>query len=376
MTGLVARITGIAELASRRAEWQALCDSAIEPNPFYGPDYLIASEEALHPKHPIRILIVEREGRLQALFPLEKPVLRDLLFGRAWRMYRNHYTCLGTPLIARDGASEILAAALDHLSATRGPKRLLLQQFPTSGALADLVAGTRQARSGAFTQVSSHQRAAVTTPLSAQDYALSHWSGNRRKALAKKRKALAANGALAARSFCAGDPEFGRMLDAFLALEASGWKGKTGTALASDAASEAFTRTAFSGPDARIETLVCGDRIVAMVLMLQSQRVGYTVKVAYAEDVAKDSPGVVLDAELVRLAAREGDLASLDSCALPGHPVEALWAQRLGMADMVLGLTPQRADLGTAALSHWIRLVARLKAMRHSTSYSSKPATP
>lgn len=374
MSGLVARFTIIDELATRRAEWQTLCDTALEPNPFYGPDYLIASEQALHPQNPIRILIVERDGVLAALFPLEKPVLRDLLFGRAWRMYRNDYTCLGTPLIARDAPDDVLACALNALAKAPGPKRLILPQLPDAGAIAELLTNSSPKTSHPLREVSSYARAAVMTGLSPDEYAR-QWSSNRRKSVAKKRKALMAIGPLVSRSIQADEPDFAACLEAFLALEASGWKGESGTALDCDDASRAFTRAAFSGPNARIEMLTCADRPIAMVLMLQSQRVGYTVKVAYAEDVAKASPGVVLDAELIRRAAKGGDLVALDSCALPGHPVEALWCERIGMADMVLGLAPQRS-FGTTVLSNWMRFVARLKALRHAKSYSSKPVTP
>lgn len=370
-----ARFTTIAQLAERRAEWQRLVETSLDPNPFYGPDYLITSEKALHPQNPIRLLIVERDGALIALFPLEKPVLRDFLFGRAWRMYRNDYTCLGTPLIAQDHAPEALDCALAFLRKAPGPKRLILPQLPAEGAFAALLHASGKRLGLACSLVSNHARAAISTKLGAEDYARSHWSGKRRKALAKARRNLAERGELVCRSIPGNAADFTIALDAFLALEASGWKGKTGTALAADAASLRFARSAYSPANAWIESLENAGEPIAMALFVHAQGTAFNVKVAYDERLAKESPGVLLDADLVHLAAAGGPFRMVDSCALPGHPCEALWHERISIDEVVLGLVASRASFGTRLLGGWMRLVARLKALRHAKAYSSKPAT-
>jgi CelD/BcsL family acetyltransferase involved in cellulose biosynthesis len=375
MSSLSARFMTLDTLLLRKTEWLALVADSLEPNPFYGPDYLAAAEHHLHPRRPIRYLVVERQGVLVGLFPLERPFFRGLLFGRAWRLYRNPFTCLGTPLLHRDYAREALDCALETLGKAGGPKRLILPQVIASGPIAGMLA-EKYARQGfALSEVARSDRAFVETELTAEDYARKHWSASRRKSLRKKRQLLEAKGVVTLRSVPAEAPEFSPAFAAFLALESAGWKGDAGTALLSSPASRAFAEAAFHAPGTLIEALMLNNRPIAMALVLSSGSTGFTVKVAYDPAFAEASPGTVLDAEMIALAAPGAPFRRLDSCALPGHPVEKFWIERKPLAELVLGLVPQRSQLGVTMLTRWMGFVDRLRMLRHSRSYTTKPVS-
>ena len=75
-----ARFAPLDALIRDRAGWADLARAALEPNPFYEPDFLLASIRHLEPAGAVRLLVVrdhEHDNRLAGLFPLGKPRWRD-----------------------------------------------------------------------------------------------------------------------------------------------------------------------------------------------------------------------------------------------------------------------------------------------------------
>ena len=362
---LTGRLTDLSEMAARRADWLMLMAEAIEPNPFFGPDYLMASERCLHPENPISVLVVEQGRRLVGLLPLTEPKLLDGLLGRAWQIYANPFTCLGTPLLARDFAPEALTAAITCLAGLSGPHRLHLANMPLDGAMAALLADTAKTRALPLRQANSAGRALATASGPQPSTA-------RAKQLRRKRKRLEELGPVSITQVDAGEPGFSHACAQFLALEASGWKGAAGTALGATAATRAFAEQAFVS-QARILALSLAGRPIAMILLLLGRETGYSVKVAYDEAFAAFSPGNLLDAACLDLLGPESGLLRLDSCALPGHPVEALWREQVMIGDLVLGLTSAVPAFSVSLISGALEASRRLRALRHARSYTTRP---
>jgi CelD/BcsL family acetyltransferase involved in cellulose biosynthesis len=88
------------------------------------------------------------------------------------------------------------------------------------------------------------------------------------------------------------------LLNDFFRLEASGWKGKNGSAIACDPRLVAFyskvARCAHADKTLRMYSMRAGDRLVAMHFGLFSNSVYYIPKVAYDEAYRKVSPGLLL----------------------------------------------------------------------------------
>ncbi|WP_119681911.1 GNAT family N-acetyltransferase [Indioceanicola profundi] len=112
----------------------------------------------------------------------------------------------------------------------------------------------------------------------------------------------------------------------FLRLEAGGWKGKAGTAMASvPAQAEALREILASGREKRrvsVLELRVDRRPVSMVITLLAAPGSFSFKIAYDQDhpAAKQSPGVLLVMEAVRQMHEDGSLLGAglhwcDSCA-------------------------------------------------------------
>jgi CelD/BcsL family acetyltransferase involved in cellulose biosynthesis len=148
-----------------------------------------------------------------------------------------------------------------------------------------------------------------------------------------------------------GEPEFAiartperveAALEAFLALEQSGWKGQAGSALACAAGTRNFfvdvARAAAGKGRLEVATLSAGGRVLAMATQLLSESRVYGFKAAYDEEHARYAPGLLLLDRLTRhyVDERAGEI---DSCATPEQqPVSRLWPARREFVDCRVAL--------------------------------------
>ncbi len=136
--------------------------------------------------------------------------------------------------------------------------------------------------------------------------------------------------------------------EAFLALESSGWKGRSATALGADPDHADFFRRicrAFGEKD-RLELLCLrvGERRVAMKCNLYAGEGGFCFKIAYDEELARFSPGVQLERENVRVFAEQRTELWQDSCAHPENTmINRLWPDRRTISTIMLTRAGTRA---------------------------------
>lgn len=377
-TALIAAWTDIASLAARRGEWQALLDTAMEPNPFYGPDYLIASEMHLHPQKPVRCLIVTDPGdgnRLCGLFPLQRPVVQHALLGLTWSLHATPYTCLTTPLVAMDRAHDVIVAALAFLAREPGPSTLFLSLTAENRPFARALQQVIQSQSGRWTRLNAHKRAGIETSLSAEAYRKDRWSKQQRKSHDRLGRRLAEAGAFAVEHVQGNAATAPEVLDAFLALEAKGWKGAEGTALNLIPTRQAFARAAFLGaaPSGRLfEVLRLDGKPIAININLIGSGTAFSIKTAYDPDFAHLSPGRFLDGEAIALATSGGTFVRMDSCAGPNHPMERTWIEREPIAGWLLEIPGRSKSPLFGATAARIRIAAKVSAWRHPKSYTTR----
>jgi hypothetical protein len=153
----------------------------------------------------------------------------------------------------------------------------------------------------------------------------------KRKELRRQANRLAEQGAVAFRRWRAGDPA-GPWIDAFLALEARGWKGRAGSALASQGDTEAWFRAIVPAAAAAgrldMRALDLDGRPLAMLVNFLCPPGGFSFKTAFDEDHARFSPGVLLQQANLDLLG-DPRIMWVDSCAAPGHPmIDSVWRER------------------------------------------------
>jgi CelD/BcsL family acetyltransferase involved in cellulose biosynthesis len=135
----------------------------------------------------------------------------------------------------------------------------------------------------------------------------SYWksrSKNLRKGIRRRRNRLEELGEVSF-EIAAGEEALGR-LDEALALEASGWKGREGTAIISKPETKRFyegvARWAAERGTLRIVTLRLDGRALAMHFSIEAGDDYFTLKVGYEAEFEKLAPSKLLDREMIEYA--------------------------------------------------------------------------
>lgn len=351
------------------AAWNRLADRAIEPNPFFRPEFLRPLAARLD-RREIRVVAIRREadGAFLALAPFSRR--RVGLLTPAAVAHAGDYGPLGTPLFAPEAdaatAASLCAAAAEAL----GTGLVAFPYLRTDGPVAALLSGMAATRDGNGPRLAlcgARLRAGHATGIegAAQQRAVSR---HRVKELDRQMRRLADLGAV---SITRADtvetlPE---AIEAFLELEAAGWKGRAGTALVADPGRAAFARDFLEASARagrlRIDALRLDGRPVAMTAMLRDGARAWSWKTAFDEAHGRLSPGSQIARIAMRHTLASDGIVDADSLAIPGHSmIEPLWPGRVAYATgLVAGgrFADLRLWLGGAdlALEHRARAVVK-----------------
>lgn len=316
--------------------WRDLAARAAEPNPFFDPAVVLAAVRHLPDGPDVRVLVARRGERWIAALPV--------LTARRWRRYPmactvawSHPFCfLGTPLLASDDLDRAALALLEAPQHVTSHPLLVLENVGQDGPVARALL---DATDGATLFTLHHESRAALLRRPENDYVDSHRSGKRRREAKRLRSRLEAElgGPTQLRDRGA-SPE---AVDRFLALEASGWKGRAATALGSDPAHAEFFRAVCAAPGATVQShlleLGVPDRPAAMLFTLQAGSAAFAVKLAHDERLAAGAPGVQLMTESADWFHGQPTVQRFDSCARPDNPmINALWPDRRTTASIAI----------------------------------------
>lgn len=323
--------------------WDALAACAAEPNPFFESWYLLAALRASDPEGRIRLARLEVDGMLAGLLPV---VQTYRYYGRplpnltAWI----HGNCfLGTPLVARGLERvfwrELLAWADDNA----GPSLFLhVSELGLDGSLYAALKHVLDDEDRFGALVMRSERAMLSATETPDGYFAASLSGKKRKELRRQFTRLSELGAISFERQRDAQ-ELDRWTEDFLALEASGWKGRAGTALALHDATAALFRESLRGAAARRKlerlTLRLNGLPIAMLATFLAAPGAFSFKTAFDEAFARFSPGVLLQRENLAILADEA-IAWSDSCASPEHPmIDHFWRERrpIGRISIAIG---------------------------------------
>jgi len=332
-------ILGADALAREGDAWDDLAARAVEPHPHYSRHVVAAHRAAgLVPKD-LAIVIVRQGGRPAALLPFSLGL--DLTgFGTlVGRPFASPYVTSTAPLVA-DGPDfartlDALVAGLTEASNGRAWRWPLLSTERRTGAW--MIAAMRAA-GWQVAVVEAFERPVLTRLADHDAYLRAHPSRNRLKDLRRRERRLAERGTVIFETATAGEP-LREALDAFLRIEASGWKGEAGTALASRPATKAFAHALFREGDGpvgvRADGLRLDGRLIAVSLSLLAGGTATLLKTAYDETERACAPGLVLEAEIVRRLHATGFAERLDSATLAGSALESFYRERETVAEIV-----------------------------------------
>ena len=336
--------------AIHAAKWRDLAGDCLEPNVFFEPGFALAAARHLARDRAPRFLFVwdsDADGRRQllAVCPLA-PSKRRARF-LPTRIWTHEQAPLGTPLLDRARAEEALAAILafcrQHLPHVAG---LMFPLLPQDGPVARILTASAAAETRSIEIFGAHQRPILTAGADPKRYLEQSVGSGRRRKLNKARKALEAKGAVTLHIMR--DPhELMAAFEEFLALEAKGWKGQRGTALGSSPERATFARDLAMSLSAEgkcfVASLDLDGKPVAMTLLLESCGRAFWWKIAYDEDFATISPGVLLALEMTRHLLGDSRIALTDSCAGGDHAfINHIWSERMAIADIFVAVSADR----------------------------------
>ena len=325
------------------ARWDALALAAAEPNPFFESWYLLPSLRALDADGEVALAVLEGDGEWLGLLQL---VREARYYGHPlshWRGWVHANAFLGAPLVARGHEEPFWRALLHGLDGMGGgPLFLHLAALPLGGALHEALVDVARTERRPLGLVHREDRALLASGLAPDAYLESALTGKKRKELRRQFARLSEEGVLAVERRDDADG-LAAWTEAFLRLEASGWKGKAASALACAPETAAIFRAALSGAAerGRLErlALTLDDRPIAMLASFLTPPGAFSYKTAFDESLARFSPGVLLQRENLALLEREG-IAWCDSCAAADHPmIDHLWRERraVGRVSVAIG---------------------------------------
>jgi CelD/BcsL family acetyltransferase involved in cellulose biosynthesis len=334
-------------------QWRGLADRAIEPNGYYLPAWALAVDASARGRTGASALRAfdAPSARLTGLMPVIS----------LWRAYKiplpalvsaEPYGTLCTPLLDRDDPRDAVARLMDQ-ARKAGAHALILRDISLDGAVMQAIAGVLQQNGRRPAVLHARLRACLDATRDAEDLLREALGPKKLKELRRQRHRLAEHGAVdfeVART----REEVTAALETFLSLEASGWKGKRGTALINDAGDAVFIRRAAPAladtGQCEIVSLRAGNTPVAAAIVLRHQDRAFYFKLGIDERFAKFSPGVQLTLDLTRHLCADPAIASADSTAGADHPmINPIWRGRFSIGDV---LVPLRRNDPVVALIH------------------------
>ncbi|QAU38787.1 GNAT family N-acetyltransferase [Bradyrhizobium guangdongense] len=322
--------------------WRALAQRAVEPNGYYLPAWELAVSASARGRTGASALSVcgGSSTRLIGLMPV-------VSLWQAWKIplpalvSAHPYGTLSSPLIDRDASVEAATRLLQR-ARKAGAHALILRDVALDGAA---MASLKEAlgRDRLTSRVlSSYVRASLDATQDGDRLLQEALGAKKLKELRRQRHRLEEHGAISfdvARKV----DEIKPALETFLQLEASGWKGKRGTALLQDAGDAAFIRRAVPAlaetAQCEIVTLHAGATPVAAGIVLRHQDRAFFFKLGIDERFARYSPGVQLTLDLTRHLCADPVIASADSTASADHPmINPIWRGRFAIGDVLIPL--------------------------------------
>lgn len=355
-------------LAEHVPAWEDLAATAIEPNAFYEPWVLLPAVRMFGAGQRLLFALVYTSDPqrpsgaplLCGFFPLRltrHPRLRVPVL----QLWSHDYCFLCTPLLRAGYAREALRGFADWLAEDSRGSLIEYGGITGEGPFHHVLVDHLRERGSLACVTSGHTRAFFRPRSDADQYLQAALSGTQRRELKRRERRLAESGPLEYPAFDPAD-DVESWAEAFMRLEAAGWKGREKTALASDAASREYFLTVAREGARRGQLLMhamnVGGRPVAMRCSFVSGEGSFFFKPAYDEDYARHAPGVLLELETIRRLHAQSRIRWMDSCTTPdNHMLNRMWIDRRAIQTIVVATDKRLGGLTVSLipLARWLK---------------------
>ena len=305
-----------------------MADRAIEPNPFWDPDFVLPAARALGASNDVALLCTINGDDWAACLPVARRTGWHRVPLRGATSWLHPYCLLGTPLLGSDDPRSAIEAIRDALKrAGGGVSFAALDWVGDDGPVADALerdSGQPGFAFERFSRATLHRR-----PM--PDYLEQRVKGKHRREFRRLARGL--------------EDELGGELqlidrsgeasaaESFIELESAGWKGRHGTALGANPEHRHFfiemTRSFAERGRLELLFLEAAGRPAAARCSLLAGQASFCFKVAYDEALSRFSPGRELELRLIQRFHERSDLDWMDSCTAPDNELfNRLWPDR------------------------------------------------
>ena len=312
--------------------WLNLASRSLVPGGLARPELALA---AFAQSPATRLATVTQAGELLAALPVSGS-----------RAATSHVSNAGVPLLDQTRGEAAFSILLQGLQ-----RPVLLTGLPATGPLWTAI----QAASAHSTVLAGWERASLNIVGNHDDWFLHNFDRKRRSRYRRNMSGLASLPDFQCETLAAGAP-VEPWLSEFLDLEAAGWKGKRGTALHHAPAVASSFEKAIGSLHARgllrFWRMTAGSEPIAMVMAIVERGQASFSKIAFNENHAAASPGVMIILEATRSLFAEENVKLIDSCAIPNHPMlDNIWRDRIAVCDALVAgdsVSPVRFSIATA----------------------------
>lgn len=337
--------------------WDDLAANACQPNPFAERWFLEPSIRNLLPAPEARMIAVWQGPSLIGMIAVCTAPKYGRTPIRHLQNWQHYHAFLGSPLV-RAGCERLFwAATLGELDAAKWvPSFLHLCGLVGDGALLAALKSERRADI-----VHRTERALLESDLSSQAYYELNLRKKKRKEIGRLQARLAELGDLTCERLKPGHP-VETWIAEFLQLETSGWKGRAGSALGDNPATKCFFGEtlvrAFAEGKLEMLRLSLDGNPIAMLVNFITPPGSFSFKIAFDENYARYSPGVLIQLENLKILDTAG-IDWMDSCAVEDHSmINSIWAERREIVRVTVPLKGKRRALAF----HVSRTLERLSA--------------
>lgn len=364
------RILDGATLSAQGAAWDDLLARAVAPHPHFSRHVIEAHRDAGLLPDRLVFVTVWTGDRLDALLPCRRGFDVTGLGRVVAQPCLSPFMTSSAPLVAREAVAPTLATLVAGLAQASGGRAW---RWPLLSVETRIGRGLREAmvEAGWITAtIAAFERPVLDRRADHDAFLDGHPHKGRLKDLRRRRRRLSEGGVLELATATEGDA-LAAAVEAFLDLEAAGWKGEGGTAMRCGKRTLALARALFAprpgsiaGPvQVRADSLSLAGRPLAVSLALVAGGTACLLKTAYDEGERAHAPGLLLEAEIVRALHETGFADRLDSATLAGSALESLYRERETVAEIVAvppgGLVAIERRVALARLEHRARAEAK-----------------
>lgn len=358
------------------AEWDELARSAVEPNVFYEPWYMRAAARTYPPFPRLTLAFVfavapavaPGQRVLCGVFPFQTKPASMRFPAPHVALWRHPLSMLGTPLVRELRAAEAMRAVFAWLKADRTLPRIVVFERiggdgPVSQALVDFL--RRENKPSFF--VEAFTRALLRRAVNVETYLKAPSVHRVDKEARRQWRRLSERGRPAFERLGRGD-DVGPWIAEFLRVEASGWKGRAGSALDASSSRRDFFETACREAHRRGQLVMMrlrlDDTTIATKCTFVSGDGSFSFKIGHEDAYREYGPGVLLELENIRAFHEQDTPAWMDSCAVSDNAmVSRLWPDRRTIVSVAAGTGRAAGDLIVSALplARWVSRLLRWK---------------